>query len=59
MYGEYGDSFVACDQCGAARALWIVALPSGRTLAMCGHHKNANQTALLAAGALIYEAVSC
>ena len=54
----YGESFIACDQCTAARALWIVALPSGRTLAMCGHHKNTNQDALIAAGALIYEVVS-
>lgn len=58
MYASYGESFIACDQCTAARALWIVALPSGRTLAMCGHHKNTNQDALTAAGALIYEVVS-
>lgn len=58
MYEET-SSYVACDQCGAARALWVVALPSGRTLAMCGHHKTANETALLAANALIYEVVAC
>lgn len=59
MHASYGESFIACDQCGAARAFWIVALPSGRTLAMCGHHKTANQAALIASGALIYEVASC
>lgn len=54
MY-EFGESFVACDQCGVARALWVVALPSGRTLMYCRHHVDGHRAALLEAGALIYQ----
>jgi len=55
----YGETVLTCDQCTVAKALWIVALPSGRTLAMCGHHANGNRDALLKAGALIYEVTPC
>ncbi|WP_430736296.1 DUF7455 domain-containing protein [Microbacterium esteraromaticum] len=56
---EETSSYVACDQCGAARALWVVALPSGRSLFYCGHHLDGNRTALTDGGALIYEVVAC
>lgn len=50
MYGA-----TVCDQCHVARALWVVALPSGNTLMFCGHHLNGNREALIDGNALIYE----
>lgn len=54
----YDENVIVCDQCSVARATWIVALKSGRTLIYCTHHKNANQEALIASGAMIYEVAS-
>lgn len=46
-----------CDQCSVAAAVWVIALPSGRTLVMCGHHMAVNRQALLGSGALVYRTV--
>lgn len=47
-----------CDQCSVAAAIWVVALPSGRTIVLCGHHMRHNEEALTRDGALIYKVVT-
>lgn len=42
-----------CDECNIARALVVVSLPSGRTLAYCRHHSEQHFEALTELGALI------
>lgn len=53
---EEDYSLAICDACnGTVRARSVFALPSGRTLAYCGHHTNKYRAAAENMGALVVE----
>ena len=45
MTSEDLNKWIGCDQCGSAKALYLVRLISGE-LAFCGHHFERNKEAL-------------
>ena len=47
-------SYVRCDRCNA-RTLWLATLPSGSSLAFCGHHFNEHKEKLQQLGAILAE----
>lgn len=46
-----------CDRCEVARALHVATLPSGLTLAFCGHDYTVAKDALKAQGATVVDLV--
>lgn len=45
-----------CDQCGeSVRARFMVSLPSGNVLTLCGHHSTVHEAKLKELGAFMYE----
>lgn len=45
MTAEDLDILISCDQCGSAKAMYLIKLIEGE-LAFCGHHFNRNKEAL-------------
>ena len=45
MIMEDLNTWIGCDQCGSAQAMYLIKLMDGE-LAFCGHHFNKNKEAL-------------